>query len=606
MPQMSPQVSTLVELARLRAQDSPATGGYVFLSGGTEPTAELSFAELDLRARAVAVALARTVPPGSRALLHYGPGLDFLVGFFGCLYAGIVAVPTPAPEGERPDSVGTARCRAIARSSGAVLRCSTDEVLSRSPLAGVVSEPDTLATDRVDLSLAQRWQPPPITGATVAYLQYSSGSTGTPKGVTLSHRNVLHNLGVIQAVAGWDSSAVGVFWLPMFHDMGLIAGGLAPLFVGGTARLMSALAFVQRPATWLAALSAGGTTTAAPNFAFDLCVQRVSAKARQQLDLSTWRQAIVGAERVRAGTLARFADSFAPCGFRAESFLPSYGLAEATLMVSAGPVRQKARVRHFDLGAGVAVSAPSPAVPDGSEALSGQPPVPLVGCGRVRPGLRVVVVDPETGVVVPDGRIGEICISGDSVGGGYWANPQETERCFGVSIPGAPDSFLRTGDLGALLEGELFISGRSKDLIIVDGTNHYPMDLEATAEAAHPALRPGFCAVVSAERGERERVVVLAEVSPAAIRLASASGGSDHVPGAPLGDIPASITRALSRGHGVAVGDVLLLRPGTLPFTSSGKLQRFACRAAYTSGQFDCRRLDLSPIAPALAEEVAV
>jgi len=600
--------TTLVELARHRAADGSGSVGYRF-ARGDDVEAQLSFGELDRRARAMAVELRRIVEPGARALLQFPPGLDFLTGFFGCLYAGVIAVPGAPLSAERPDAAATARSRAIARSSGARVLLSTGESLDRLPLgvrhAGGLANLPAVATDRVDPDRATDWTAPEIGPDTVAYLQYSSGSTGSPKGVVLTHGNVLANLTVIQALGQWDTSTVAVMWLPMFHDMGLVAGGLAPLFVGCGTTLMSPLGFVQRPLSWLKALSVGNTVTAAPNFAFDLCVQRVKKEQRRQLDLSRWQQVIVGAERIRSGTLQRFADEYGPHGFSPETFVPAYGLAEATLMVSAGPLRRPPTVRHFDLGrTAVPGSLPAAALRSGVGPVPTRAPrttTPLVACGEVRPGLRVVIADPETLQALPPGRIGEICIAGDSVGRGYWSDPAQTEAVFGVTVRGADGQYLRTGDLGTLVDGQLFVSGRRKDLIIVDGINHYPTDLEATAEAAHPALRTGHCAVVSVEDEETERVVVLAELSISGLRSATAAdhpaavaaSGSQGVSVASDGvsGIERQIRRALSASHAVAARDVVLLRPGTLPFTSSGKLQRFACRDAYRSGRLDARRI---------------
>lgn len=576
---------TLVDLARARAHSADGAGGYVYLSRGETPEAELTFAGLDRRARAVAAEIARTTAPGARALLQYPPGLDFLAAFFGCLYAGVVAVPTPPPAGERDDATATARCRAVVRSCTPELLLSTGDLLDRLPPAlrhaGGPARLRTIATDRIGDGAAARWQPVPTGPDDVAYLQYSSGSTGTPKGVVLTHRNVLHNLGLIRGLTGAGPGSTGVFWLPMFHDMGLVSGALMPLFAGGRGVLMSPLAFLQRPYSWLAAISREEqVTSAAPNFAFDLCVQRITDRQKAGLDLSRWRHAIVGAERVRAATLDRFAEAFAPCGFRPETFLPSYGLAETTLLVSGGPAGGRPTVCEADAGAldrnRIAPRAAGGRGPD------------LVGSGRVRPGLRVVIADPETQQPCPPGHVGEIWVAGDSVAAGYWNAPEETGHTFGRRVGGEP-GFVRTGDMGALVGSELVVSGRLKDLIIVDGRNLYPSDLEATAEAAHPALRRGYCAVVPVDDGRRESVVVLAELTARALRTAL---GDPAGPAARFDHIRTAVRRALSAAHGLPADDVVLLRPGTLPFTSSGKLQHFACRARYQAGGFDGCRVD--------------
>jgi acyl-CoA synthetase (AMP-forming)/AMP-acid ligase II len=571
---------TLVETCRQRAQDDPARLGYQFLSDGDESAAELSFGELDLQARAIAAELSRHAEPGARALLHYPPGLEFVTAFFGCLYAGIVAIPAAPLDGSRPDSAAAARSRAIVESSRPQLWLSVAEGHERIDAtlreAAGLATLRSIATDGVDPAGAGRWSAPAIDAASVAYLQYSSGSTGTPKGVTLTHGNVLHNLAAIRDLCATGPAPVGALWLPMFHDMGLVAGALMPV-TGARVKLMSPLAFVHQPYRWLSLLDESGSVSAAPNFAFELCTHRVTDKQLAQLDLSGWSCAIVGAERVRPATLERFAERFAACGFKREAFAPCYGLAESTLLVTGGPLGRPPTVRHLDLSA--------LARHEVSETPAGSQSVPLVGCGEPRPGVRVVIVDPDTLRPCSPGRIGEVCVASPSVGTGYWDAPDQTQESFGLTIDGTEGSFLRTGDLGALVDGQLFVSGRRKDLIIVDGQNHYPPDLEATVEGAHPAVRTGFCAVVAVEDGRSERIVVLAELSVRALRR--------H--GVDPDQVATAIRRAISSGHPVAVDDVVLLRPGTLPFTSSGKLQRFACAAAYAAGRLEHRRIQAAP-----------
>jgi len=604
MPDPLQTASTLVGIAQARAFAQPR-GGFAYLRRGEDVEATLTFAELDRQARAVAFELSRTAEPGTRAVLQYPPGLDFIVGFFGCLYAGLVAVPTAPLSSSRGDAAATARSRSVVRNCTPQLLLSTGEFLDRMPAelrrAGDLAGLRAVATDRVDVAAADRWWPPATGPDDVAYLQYSSGSTGSPKGVVLTHRSVLHNLGVIRDLGGFGPTSVGVLWLPMFHDMGLVAGALMPVFSGGRAKLMSPVAFLQRPATWLSAISGEeDVTSAAPNFAYELCAQRVTETQRAKLDLRGWRLAIVGAERVRAATLERFAGVFGPSGFRAESFLPSYGLAEATLLVSGGPAGRRPVVRHVDREA----LARDLLVP----AKAGGETVALVGSGKVRPGLRVTVVAPETLQPCRPGEVGEICVAGESVGSGYWNAPHATGEAFGQSVNGARAPFLRTGDLGAVVDGELFVSGRRKDLIIVDGRNHYPSDLEATAEGAHPALRPGCCAVVPVDDGERERIVVLVELSSAALRAKAPPGDHDGTFGrrSRTEQVATCVRRALSAAHGLSVDEVVLLRPGSLPFTSSGKLQHFACKARYEAGQFDRYRVDISDGEPDAADGVAV
>jgi acyl-CoA synthetase (AMP-forming)/AMP-acid ligase II len=567
---------TLVSLCRDRAREHPERVGYAFQSDSDEPLLELTFGELDRRARAIAVELGAHARPGARAILHYPPGLEFVCAFFGCLYAGLIAVPAAPLDGSRPDSPSAARSRAIVSNSGAELWLSlrgADEQLGRELCdAGGLASLRPVATDAVDPTLAQDWRAPSVEPETVAYLQYSSGSTGVPKGVTLTHANALHNLASISDLCISTSAPVGALWLPMFHDMGLVAGGMMPVFSLARVTLMSPLAFVHRPHRWLSLLSEPNTVSAAPSFAYELCAQRVTDEQLSRLDLSGWNCAIVGAERVRPATLARFAERFRACGFRSEAFAPCYGLAESTLIVTGGPLGRRPTVRRFDQRA--------LARHEVIEAPVGAPAVALVGCGEPRPGVSVVIADDDLRPC-PPGRIGEVFVASRSVGSGYWDAPVQTREAFGLTIDGA-DGYLRTGDLGALIDGQLFISGRRKDLIIVDGQNHYPPDLEATVEGAHPAVRAGFTAVVNVDNGHHERVVVLAEISTRALRRGAV------VPA----EIVAAIRRALSAGHAVAAGEVVLLRPGSLPFTSSGKIQRFACRAAYWAGELDNLRIE--------------
>jgi acyl-CoA synthetase (AMP-forming)/AMP-acid ligase II len=568
---------SVVEACQRRAKAYSTRVGFTFKRDEDESPLELTFGELDRRARAIAAELREHARPGARALLHYPPGLEFVRAFFGCLYAGMIAVPAAGLE-RRPKAKAEARSRAIVegcRPELWLLEAGARERLDPTLLeAAGLSTLCAVATDLVESTKAARWQPPPIEASSIAYLQYSSGTTGVPKGVMVTHANALHNVASIRDLCTDGPAPVGALWLPMFHDMGLVAGALLPVVTGGRVKLLSPLEFLHEPFRWLALLDEPNSISAAPAFAYDLCAQRVTDAQLEQLDLSGWSCAIVGAERVRPATLERFAERFASSGFSCESFVPCYGLAESTLLVTGGPRGRGPTVHHLGRRALARHEVASATV--------GAASVSLIGCGEPRPGARVVIADPETLRPRSPGEIGEVCVAGPSVGAGYWGAAAHTRETFGLRVEGLHGSYVRTGDLGALVEGELVISGRRQDIIAIAGEHHYPLDLEATVDAAHPAIRRGFCAVVAVDDGGGQRVVVLTELSVRALRRSAIAPG----------EIAAAVRRRVLADHSVAVDDVVLLRPGTLPFTSSGKLQRYACRVAYVAGELDHRRVE--------------
>ncbi len=560
----APGFRDLVDLLRTRAGQASRLPAYTFLRDGEVEDGTLTHAELDERARAVAVALQQVAAPGERALLLFPAGLDFVAAFFGCLYAGVVAVPAYPPGGRRPQP----RLRAIARDAAVRVVVTTAALAERrEELTALVPElaaADWVATDALPVDLAEMWLEHAPGPEALAFLQYTSGSTSDPKGVRVTHGNLLHNEELIRQAFGQSAESVIVGWLPLYHDMGLIGNVLQPLYVGARCVLMSPLAFLQQPARWLRAVSRyRATTSGGPNFAYDLCVRKVQPGLVEELDLSSWRLAFNGAEPVQAATLARFAATFGPCGFRPAAFYPCYGLAEATLFVAGGQPGQGARAAAFDAGALAGHRAV--AAREGAAARE------LVGCGAAWGGQRMVIADPETGAVCgPDG-VGEIWLAGPSVAAGYWNRPELTARDFGARLAGGEGPFLRTGDFGFLgADGGLFVTGRLKDLLILRGRNVYPQDLELTAEASHPGLRPGSSAAFAVEVEGEERAVVVCELDRRAEEWGS--GAAD------------AVRRAVAEEHEVGVHAVVLIRAGTLPKTSSGKVQRGACRAAYLQG----------------------
>ncbi|HXO19478.1 MAG TPA: amino acid adenylation domain-containing protein, partial [Thermoanaerobaculia bacterium] len=573
--------SSFVELLRARAAAELPGSGYRFLADGEVEEESLSFAELDRRARAVAATLQRLAGTGERALLLYPPGLQFLVAFFGCLYAGIVAVPAYPPRPRRsPDRLRVLLADAspaLVLTTGALARHGAAWAADLPALAAarwVVTDgpwstlPAASAPEVVDVppEAAADWRPPELGPGTVAFLQYTSGSTSAPKGVVVSHGNLLHNQLQMESAFRAGASSVVVSWLPPYHDMGLIGALLQPLYAGASCVLMSPAAFLLKPLRWLQAISRyRATISGGPDFAYALCVERSSPEQRRELDLSCWEVAFNGAEPVRAATLDRFTAAFAPHGFRREAFQPCYGLAEATLLVAGGG----GAPRVLTLAAGPLarhrVVPLEPGQPDARQ---------LVGCGHTQGGQRLTIVDPETLAPSAGGVVGEIWVGGRSVALGYWGRSEESRETFGACIAGSGEGpFLRTGDLGFLADGELFVTGRIKDLVILRGRNHYPQDIEVTAARSHPALRPGCCAAFAVDGTAGEELVVVQEI--ARHRETDAAAAAE------------AIRAEIVAEHDVAPADVVLVPAGTIPKTSSGKIQRAACRRRYLAGTLE-------------------
>jgi acyl transferase domain-containing protein/acyl-CoA synthetase (AMP-forming)/AMP-acid ligase II/acyl carrier protein len=562
-----PDLVTLVELLRRRAREHPEREACKFLADGHDERDTLRYGELDRRARAIAARLQAEGLAGERALLLYPAGLEYVSAFLGCLYAGVVAVPAYPPVPNRP--LGRLRAIAADAAPAVVLAAPAVAEQARDALTQAAGRPGPgwLDAATVDPAEAAAWQAPPVDGDSLAFLQYTSGSTGAPKGVMVSHANILANQRMIAAALRSDQASTIVTWLPIFHDMGLIGNVLHALYTGALVVVMSSEAFLKRPLRWLQAISRyRARVSGGPNFAYELALRKIAPEERDRLDLRAWEVAFNGAEPVRADTLARFGEYFAPCGLRPDALWPCYGLAETTLLVSSRVAGERPLVSGFTtagLQAGRAVPA-STAGPDRRT---------LVGCGRAWLDGRLLIVDPERRTVRPQGQVGEVWVAGPHVARGYWRRPEETEKTFGARLADGQGPFLRTGDLGFLHHGELFLTGRSKDLIIILGRNHYPQDLELSAERSHPALRPGCGAAFGVEVGAEERVVIVQEVDRRADREQ-------------LDDATAAIRQALSDEHDLAVHAVLLVRPGSVPKTSSGKVERHSCRAMFLAGQF--------------------
>ena len=581
--------SNLIDLVRHRAAFQPDDAAFIYLVDGEEEQVQLSNKELDRQARAIAAWLESHDLVGQRALLLYPAGLEFIAAFFGCLYAGVTAVPVYPPRRNR----SLERIQAIADDAAAKVALTTDAVLRRvEPL--IDDTPNLkdiawLATCRMPEGIDEQWERPDVHGDTMAFLQYTSGSTGTPKGVMLNHANLLHNSALIAHAFEHTRSGTGVFWLPSYHDMGLIGGILQPLYVGRPNVLMSPMSFLQKPFRWLSAITRfGGTTSGGPNFAYDLCVRKITPEQREQLDLSSWEVAFNGAEPVRPDTIESFSKTFAPYGFRREAFYPCFGMAEATLIVSGGFARKPPVIRSFQtekLAAGEAV----PSLHE-EEASS-----PLVGCGGSLPDQKVLIADPDTRTACTDGKVGEVWVRGPSVAQGYWGKPDATQETFHARLADSDEGpFLRTGDLGFMLDGELFVTGRIKDLIIHHGVNVYPQDIERTVQGCHPRLRPDSGAAFTVEVDGREQFVIVHELKR------RKKGDLDVVFQA--------IHRTVSAKHDMGADAILLIKAGSIPKTSSGKIQRHACRDGYLDGSLEvvaCWRAG-QPLKPAVPLEPPV
>jgi len=560
--------TSLVELLEQRAR-SPR-GGYAFLPDGRTVAAELSFAELAQQARAIAAQLQRRqIAPGTRALLLYPPGLSFLPAFCGCLYAGIIAVPLPPPDGTRLKSA-LPRMQSVFEDAEpelvlttAAMACDLEGEM-KSFLPGLC----WLSTDDADRALQTDWQPPVFGPNTVAYLQYTSGSTATPRGVMISHANVLHNLEYLRRGFAYDDDSISLTWMPYFHDYGLVDGLLQPLYSNIPSFLLSPLTLLKRPARWLEAISLHRATHShGPNFSYELCLQRISPQQRRGLDLSNWRVACNGAEPVRVDTLRRFSETFAPCGFRPESFYPGYGLAEATLFVSAkphnaAPVSRLLRAAALEQNRVVLLD----------EAADEEPGRTVISCGVAQGVAQLRIVDPDTRRVCAPDEVGEIWLADPSVALGYWRKPEDSRATFEARLRDDPSEtkFLRTGDLGFLLDGELYVTGRMKDLIIIAGVNHYPQDIERTVETYCPEIRRDRCVAFSIDRDDAEQLVILAE--PERLQADWTS-------------LFRRIREAVASQHQLSVAIVVLLKRGGILKTSSGKLQRSACRQAFLKGR---------------------
>jgi acyl-CoA synthetase (AMP-forming)/AMP-acid ligase II len=538
---------SFAEVLAARARERPGDIAFTFI--GDQGDSRITYGELDRRAGAIGTAIREAGGGGERAVIVHPPGLEYVAALFGCFRAGAVAVPAYPPDPTRPERALT-RLRAIAGDARPRLLLTIEAF--REPLAAAVGGkadgPRCLTTDSLPDGAHREPAPEDARDGAPALLQYTSGTTAAPRGVVISHANLLGNSDFIRRAFETSPRSRGVIWLPPYHDMGLVGGILQPVFTGFPCALMSPLTFLRRPLSWLRAVSDHrATVSGGPNFAYDLCVRRIGAEDAAALDLSAWEIAFNGAEEVRRATLDAFSARFAHAGFRREALYPCYGLAESTLMVTGGRRLRRQVFRE--------------------RAEPGRQRATVVGCGSPDRDHVVLIVDPQSREPVPEGEVGEIWTAGPSVADGYWRRPAETERCFAAHLATGRGPFLRTGDLGVLVDNELFVTGRIKDVLVVRGRNHNPADVELACEATSPELRKGCGAAFGFERERGERVAVVYEVAD--------RPGTDH------DAVIAGIRRATAQAIDAQVDAVVLIAPRTIPRTSSGKVQRHRCRKLF-------------------------
>jgi acyl-CoA synthetase (AMP-forming)/AMP-acid ligase II len=565
METFSPLVTLLVRHAETRPEDQ----AYIFLGDRGAEEAALNYRDLHDAANALAAQLREATNPGDRAVLVFPPGLEFIVAFFGCLIAGVIAVPMMPPR------------RHSARDSSAAIIADCDPAIMLTS-AAYLARDDLLTRftgrDRPWLAVDMAARTARAVGSIaanpddIAFLQYTSGSTSDPKGVAVSHANLLANLEMIRIALGNTTQSTYVNWVPLYHDMGLILNALQAFYVGALCVLMAPNAFMQRPLNWLRAIHTYRAEVACgPNFGYDLCVSRYRAEHMQDVDLSSWKIALNGAEPVRAATIARFAETFARHGFDSRASFPAYGMAEATLLITGGGRGAGCCTRDVSISGLQAHEVRAPQSP--AEAQT------LVGCGRALIGERIAIVDPDHRTRLSSDRVGEIWVSGPNVARAYWRNSEATRTGLNAYIDGEDENtnWLRTGDLGFLdATGECFITGRIKDLIIVRGVNHYPQDIERSVQAVHPALREngGAAFSVTDDHGE-ETLVIVQEIERTERNKVD------------VAEITGLIRERVTEQHELFARHVVLVKPGNLPKTTSGKIQRNLTRQSWLDGRFD-------------------
>ena len=557
-------MSNLISILNYRAERNPQQTAYIFLKDREKQEQKITYKQLRQNAKSIAAYLQVSVPQGSRALLLYPQGLDFICAFLGCLYAGVIAVPVYPPKSNQKMN----RLESIIKDSVPHIILTTSSLLEniQNKLANILdlSRIQWFATDSRKIDEVSSWVSLNINNDSLALLQYTSGSTGTPKGVMVSHGNILHNSSYIQTAFKLTEQSVSVTWLPSFHDMGLIDGIIQPLYTGFLGIVMSPESFLKNPMLWLQAITKyRATHSGSPNLGYELCVQRITSEQQKILDLSSWISAYSGAEPIRRKTLENFINKFQSSGFKSQYFYPCYGMAEATLMISGGNIQDEPvylNVKSEALENNQIVEA----------ATDSENCQELVGCGHVWQDTEVKIVDPESCLECDDNQVGEIWVSGSSVAKGYWQQEEKTIATFHAKLANTNGkNFLRTGDRGFIRAGELFITGRIKDVIIIWGRNHYPQDIEYSVQQSHKALRLDSGAAFSIEIDNQEKLVIVQEVERTYLAHLN------------VNEVFSAIREAVALNHALQVYAIALIKPASIPKTSSGKIQRYACRDAF-------------------------
>lgn len=562
---------TLLELLEHRALKQPNDNAYTFLTDGENNEEKLTYKELYDKAISLAIELQKHNLQGERILLLFNPGLDFIISFFACIAAGSIAIPAYPPKLNR----NMVRLQTIAEDAQAKLALTTHQIhqsvdnkLQDTP---ILEQIQWLASDTIPNNSPSNWQRPVLYDDSIAFLQYTSGSTSAPKGVMVTHENILYNEEMIKHGFGHGKKEVVVGWLPVFHDMGLIGNVLQPIYIGAPSIFMAPNSFLQKPIRWLKTITKHkATTSGGPNFAYDLCAQKITAEQKEELDLSSWKLAFCGAEPINPETAENFYQAFKSCGYKKESFYPCYGLAETTLFVTGGhkssaPVIQKVDSTAFER------NRIEKATKNSKKTQT------LVGCGRTWLDQKIKIVDPATLTESPLNWVGEIWIQGPNVTRGYWNKFELTMDTFNAHFVDTKDGpYLRTGDLGFLREdGELFITGRIKELIILNGRNYYPQDIELTVEKTCADIRQHGTAAFSIKKDNKEKLIVVAELERTSLRKFDSK------------KVNSKIVKAISRHHELPLAAIVYIKTGTLPMTSSGKIQRNRCQHMYLNNELN-------------------